>query len=111
MDTNTILKEFERIDNETIKLRNERKRVKESYANHLNDKYSHLVGKKVKCKYGLYSNQDEIGFFGGFYAPNNSIVITGVEPIIYKIKKDGTQSKNKIVFYTREPEFIIEEIE
>ena len=41
MDTNTILKEFERIDNETLKLREERKRVKESYVNHLNDKYHH----------------------------------------------------------------------
>lgn len=111
MDNNTILKEFERIDNEIIKLRDERKRVKESYVNHLNDKYSHLVGKKVKCTYGIYYSQDEIGFFGGFYTPINSIVMTGVEPIIYKIKKDGTQSKNKIVFYTRHPEFIIEEIE
>ena len=111
MDTNTILKEFERIDNEVIKLRDERKAIKESYVKHLNEKYNHLIGKKVICKYGVYSNQEEIGFFEGFYAPYNTIVKTGVEPLVYKIKKDGTPSKNKIAFYTTHPNFIIEEAE
>lgn len=111
MDNNAVLKEFERIDNEILKLREERKRVKELYVNFLNDKYNHLIGKKVKCTYGTYSNQDEIGFFGGFYSPYSTIIRTGVEPLMYKVKKDGTPSKNKISFYGTCPEFVIEEIE
>ena len=111
MDTNSVLKDFERIDNEILKLRDERKHIKELYVKYLNDKYNHLIGKKVKCTYGVYSNYDEIGFFEGFCAPCSSIVTTGVEPLMYKIKKDGTPSKQKITFYTMHPEYIIEEIE
>lgn len=111
MDTITVTKEIERIDNEILKLRYERNEVKESYAKHLNDKYNHLIGKKVKCTYGIYSNQVEIGYFEGFYVPCCTTVKTGVEPLLYKIKKDGTPSKNEITFYTTHPNFIIEEAE
>ena len=64
----------------------------------LAQKMSHrspLIGKKVKVVAQRYSWSTDkhiiIGFFGGYSAPYNHV---SIRPIVYKIKKDGTSSKN-----------------
>lgn len=106
MDKDYILKEYDRIDNEISNLREERLKIKRDYLNHLNDTYEYLVGKKVECKYGRDLNFSVVGYFGG-YRMSNAFNRLGVEPIIYKIKKDGSPSKNTEAFHTFEPNFEI----
>lgn len=65
----------------------------------LAQKMSHcspLIGKKVK----VVSKKNErttIGFFGGYFAQVYGSI--AIYPIIYKMKKDGTASKNKYSDY------------
>lgn len=64
----------------------------------LAQKMSHrspLIGKKVEvvAQRSLWSEEKHtiIGFFGGYSTSNDNL---SIRPIIYKIKKDGTSSKN-----------------
>lgn len=69
----------------------------------LAQKMSHcspLIGKKVKVVVRPYSwttsERTYIGFFGGYYAPYNS---TSIYLSLFKIKKDGTRSKQRYSDY------------
>ena len=64
----------------------------------LAQKMSHrspLIGKKVEVVAQRFLRPEEkhtiIGFFGGYSTSNENL---SIRPIIYKIKKDGTSSKN-----------------
>ena len=62
--------------------------------------HSPLINKKVKVIVRPYAGsapeRTYIGFFGGYYAPYNSI---SIYLSLFKIKKDGTRSKQRYSDY------------
>jgi len=56
------------------------------------------IGEKVA---GVGYGKKEIGFFGGY-----RIKYGAVDPIVYKIKNDGTASKNEVNMYWKKIEKI-----
>lgn len=62
---------------------------------------SPLIGKKVKVvsrpRFWSTETYTTIGFFGGYSAQAYGTI--AIYPIVYKIKKDGTSSKNKYSDY------------
>jgi hypothetical protein len=56
------------------------------------------IGEKVA---GVCYGKKEIGFFGGYRIKHGY-----VEPVVYKIKNDGTASKNELYMYGKKIEKI-----
>ena len=72
----------------------EKERIRKEFASECTAKYSEFVGKKVRIQYSslLSFITEAIGFFDGFAA------VDGIRyPVMqmFKIRKDGTKSRNK----------------
>ena len=102
-----LLRELKQLDEQIVALKEQKQQLKDEYLSYLNDTYKDFIGKKVsfnECR-GIIE-----GFFGGFkYAPLYGTI--NIIPVIYKVKKDGTASRNMHVFYLEPVDFEITVIE
>ena len=102
-----LLRELKQLDEQIAALKLQKQQLKDDYLSYLNETYKDFIGKKVS--FNEHRGVTE-GFFDGFkYAPLYETI--NIIPVIYKVKKDGTASRNMHVFYREPVDFEITVIE
>lgn len=78
-------------DAQIIALRNKKNDLRKEFINEMTKKYENFIGKKVKISFSTFIGHREIsviGYFNGFISGTFCPIMQ-----VFKVKKDGTKSK------------------
>ena len=82
-------KKNEDYDVQIIALRNKKIELSKEFINEMTKKYENFIGKKVKISFtGFHSETSVVGYFNGFIMGRFCPIMH-----VFKVKKDGTKSK------------------
>lgn len=82
-------KKNEDYDAQIIVLRNKKIELNKEFINEMTKKYENFIGKKVKISFTTFHSETSVvGYFNGFISGTFCPIMQ-----VFKVKKDGTKSK------------------
>lgn len=100
MESEKIKEQIRGLENQIIEIQSKISEKSKSLLDALNSEGEFQIGQKVKIYstwQGVKSYRSEIGIFGGFEVRG-----IRVSEIVYKMKKDGTPSKDRFTIWNDE---------